>query len=245
MNMNYYALILTTLAGLATIIGYFFIYVKNKKNNIISGALGFSAGIMLFISLIDLLPESYHYFHTKYIIKYSIILCIFFMILGSAISFSLNNIVKNNNSNLYRVGILSMITLILHNIPEGIITYLTSTIEIKTGIILALSIATHNIPEGICIAIPIYYSTKNKYKAFSMVLISALSEPIGALIAYLFFQNYLSNIVIAILLSLVSGIMMMISISEILKEGFNYSIKRTLKYLFIGIFIAFISHLLF
>ena len=84
---------------------------------------------------------------------------------------------KHNESNLYRIGILSMIALMIHNIPEGILTFLTSTINIKLGIKLSIAIMMHNIPEGITIAIPLYYSTKSKFKAIKNTLISGLSEP--------------------------------------------------------------------
>ena len=133
----------------------------------------------------------------------------------------------------------------MHNIPEGIITYLTTNIELKTGIFLAVSIAFHNIPEGICIAIPIYYATKKKSKAFFMVLLSALSEPIGALMAALFFKDSLSDMMIAIFLALVAGIMISLSTIQILPESYKYSKKHTIQFFILSILLMIISHLLF
>ena len=91
-----------------------------------------------------------------------------------------------NKENLYRVGIISMLAIILHNIPEGIATFISTTKDTSLGISLATSIAFHNIPEGISISIPIYYSTKSKTKAILYTFISALSEQIGAILTYLF-----------------------------------------------------------
>lgn len=243
--MNYNAFILTLIAGFTTIIGFFTIYIKRKRETIIPLALGFSAGIMIIISLMELLPEAYKYFNINFITKSSIILCSFFIILGFSIAVALNNIIERKNTNdLYRIGILSLITLILHNIPEGIITYLTSTFSLKLGILLTISIAIHNIPEGICIAIPIYYSTNSKLKALFMVIISAISEPIGAILGHTFLENYLSNTIIAILLSLVAGIMLALSITEILKEAFKYSKRKAILASIISIFVPLLLHLL-
>ncbi len=243
--MNFMALLMTTMAGISTIIGFFAIYVKTKGNNIIPYSLGFSAGVMIIISVIDLLPESLNFFKLKFPFSYSIFFSIFFMIIGISIALSCNSIIKKDHKdNLYRIGILSLITLILHNIPEGIITYLTTTIEFKMGLLLSLSIAAHNIPEGICIAIPIYYSTKSKSKTFFMVLVSALSELVGAIFSAIFLEKYISNTVIGVLLSLVSGIMLTLALTEILKEAKKYSVNKTLKALIIGITLAFLSHLL-
>ena len=116
---------------------------------------------------------------------------------------------------VYKVGILSMISLLIHNIPEGIMTFITSSNNLKIGITLSIAIALHNIPEGITISIPIYYSTKSKFKAFLYTLISGLSEPFGAIIAYLFLKNIVGDITLGLLYSLIAGMMVNISINEL------------------------------
>ena len=193
MNINAFAI--TSLAGISTILGLFILNGK-REEGIIPKALGFSAGVMIFVSLFDLLPSAIQYFQEEFIIGFHFLFCLLFILFGFLISILMNEAVHKrieNSNNLYQIGILSMLAIILHNIPEGIITYLTTTIEYKTGILLAFSIACHNIPEGICIAVPIYYSTKKKWKAIKAVLLSAISEPVGAFIAYLFLQDNLSN----------------------------------------------------
>ena len=89
-----------------------------------------------------------------------------------------------------------MIAIILHNVPEGIATFISSSKDISLGISLAIAITLHNIPEGISISIPIYYSTKSKFKALLYTFISGVSEPIGALIAYLFLSKYINDFII-------------------------------------------------
>lgn len=245
MNINAFAI--TSLAGISTILGLFILNGK-REEGIIPKALGFSAGVMVFVSLFDLLPSSIQYFQNEFIIGFHFLFCILFILLGFLISILMNEAVHKrieSSNNLYQIGILSMIAIIFHNIPEGIITYLTTTIEYKTGLLLAFSIACHNIPEGICIAVPIYYSTKKKWKAIKAVLLSAISEPVGAFIAYLFLQDNLSNLMIGIFLALVAGIMISLAIMEILPEAKKYSLKDTLQYFLYGFGILLLSHLLF
>ena len=140
-----------------------------------------------------------------------------------------------NSSNLYRVGILSMIALMIHNLPEGILTFLSSSVDIKLGLKLSIAIMLHNIPEGIAIAVPIYYSTGSRGKAVINTLISGLSEPIGALLAYLFLYKYMSNFLISIILLFVAGIMISISINDIFDEARKYSNKYILIGFILGV----------
>ncbi len=245
--MNKAAFIITSLAGISTVLGFFILWIKGQEN-IIAKALGFSAGVLLFVSIFDLIPSSFSYFKKSFLSGFNILFCILFLLLGILLSTILNESIQKrvgDSSSLYQIGILSMVAIILHNIPEGIITYLTTTIEYKAGLFLALSIACHNIPEGICIAIPIYYSTNSKLKALKMVLLSALSEPLGALIAAFFFRERLSDMVIAIFLALVAGIMISLALLEIIPEAKSYSLKHTVVYFLFGFGIPFFAHLLF
>jgi ZIP family zinc transporter len=193
---------------------------------------------MILISIIELIPEGFFYLNNQYGIIYSILILIFMLFIGYIINTFINKkISKNNTSNLYRVGILSMIALMIHNLPEGILTFITSTINTKLGIKLSIAIMMHNIPEGIAIAIPIYYSTKSKSKAFKATLISGLSEPLGALLAYLFLYKYISNTLISIILLFVAGIMITISINYIFEEAKKYSNKHLYLGIILGIII--------
>mgnify|MGYP003303495180 CR=1 FL=1 len=160
-----YPLILTSLAGLATLIGIIPIFVKIKnKDYIIASACSFASGVMICISIFDLIPESIKYLTTSFSPFWVITLCFIFIIIGIILSMILDNYINkvNNSNSLFKVGILSMIAIILHNIPEGIVTFIVSNKNIILGISICVAIALHNIPEGISIAIPIYYSTKSK-----------------------------------------------------------------------------------
>lgn len=128
-----------------------------------------------------------------------------------------------SNNKLYKLGIISVIALMLHNIPEGITTFISSSIDTKLGLILAISIALHNIPEGISIAIPIYYSTGKISKAFIYTLISGFSELFGAVLAYLFLAKYVNDLILGIILALTAGIMIHISMYELIPNAFSYN----------------------
>ena len=187
MNNIVFSFIITFIAGFSTLLGFLLVFKKKNKNIIIS-SLAFAAGIMLTVSLIDLLPESFKLLITTNSPFKTILISFVFVLIGMIISSIINKYIKVDNK-LFEVGILSMIVIILHNIPEGIITFVTATSDMKLGIILAIAITLHNIPEGITISVPIYYATNSKIKAFLYTFISALSEPVGAFITYLFLKN--------------------------------------------------------
>lgn len=221
MNITY-SFFLTLFSGFSTIIGSIIILIKFKNiNKVITSTLAFSSGVMICLSIFDLLFEAIDILKSTYSIFLSIILFIIFFIIGISISILINKNIKEENS-LYKTGIISMIAIIFHNIPEGILTFITSNFNRRLGLKLAIAITMHNIPEGISIAIPVYYSTNSKSKAFIYTLISALSEVVGAFISYIFLKQFINNLFIGILLSLVCGIMSYISIFELLKEAKTY-----------------------
>lgn len=128
---------------------------------------------------------------------------------------------------------------------EGIATYISCENNFHLGLKLTLAIALHNIPEGISISIPIYYATKKKGRAFFYTMISGLSEVMGAIIAYLFLQNLTNAIFMGFLYSIIAGIMLTISIKELLPTSFSYqNTKKTIVYFLIGVFFMLISHFL-
>lgn len=249
MNNIKYALISSLLAGLSTMIGTLPIFFKIKnQNKIISSSCAFASGIILSISIFDLLPEGIKYFKINNSFIVTIIYSLSFLLLGIIISMILDNYVekKNNKNNLYKVGLLSMIVLMLHNIPEGMVTFIVSSKNLKLGLPISLAIALHNIPEGISISIPIYYSTKSKIKAILYTLISSLSEPFGAIITYLFLKNIINNTLLGILFSIIAGIMLQISTCELLPSSLVYGKKRySYYYFFIGFILMLIILILF
>lgn len=153
MNNFMYAFIISTLAGLSTLLGCIFIFVKSKNvNKFLSISLSFSAMVMMMISIFDLIPNSFFSLLNRYkfigfIISLISFLCGIFLI---NISNKIIDRLESKGSSLYKLGIISAIVLMLHNIPEGIITFLTSGNDLRLGIKIALAITLHNIPEGCC-----------------------------------------------------------------------------------------------
>ena len=246
MNNFFYAFLISTLAGLSTLIGSLFIFIKVKNiNKFISISLSFSAIVMILICVFDLIPSSF--FNLLFKFKFiGLILSIISFLTGVLLITVFNRITKRleeKGSSLYKLGIISAIVLIIHNIPEGIITFLTSGNNINLGIKIAIAITLHNIPEGICISVPIYYSTKSYKKAFTTTLISGLSEPLGAILAYLFLYKYITNDILSIIFIFVAGIMINLGINDILKESIIYS-KNNNKYIYYGFIIGIIFFLI-
>lgn len=220
---------MTLIAGLSTIIGYFFIYIKTKDiNKFIVICLSFSVGVILSLSVLDLLPSSIRviYKSSSNLLLTTIYLNLFFMI-GYFLIIALKKIESPIKNDLYRVGIISFIILFIHNVLEGIATYSVSSYSITLGAKLTLGIIMHNIPEGILIAIPIYYSTKKASRALILVLISAFSEVFGAFLSYILFNNIYTDLIISYILIIVSGLMISLIINEIIVELKKYDYKLT------------------
>lgn len=236
---KYYGIIVSSIAGISTLVGYLFIYIKADKNKVISKSLSFASGVMLTLSLVDLIPTSINYLKMD---NRSLLHAVLFFFVGIILCLIINTKI-NDNDVLYKTGILSMIGIMIHNIPEGIVTYILSTVDMKLGLIFAIAIILHNIPEGISISVPIYYSKKSKKKAFLYTMISGLSEPLGALLSMIFLYKYISNFLIAILFSLIAGLMSYISIFELMKTSFKYD-KNKIYILYGSFFILIVEILL-
>lgn len=243
MNQTVFSFIITTLAGLSTLIGSLIIFIKNKdKNNIILSSLAFASSVMLLISFTDLIPESYNMFKNHFKLYPLVLIILISINIGIIISLFIKKYIPENNDNLYRVGVISMFAIILHNIPEGMATFMTTNTNPKLGISLSIAIALHNIPEGISIAIPIYYSTKSKLKAILYTFISGLSELFGAIITYLFLKPIINNYTMGVLFSIIAGIMIHIALFELLPTSLNYKNKLyTFIFFILGIIFVFIS----
>lgn len=214
-------LLITTIAGISTLFGIIPTYIKNiNKDKLINISLSFSAGSMITLSIFSLIPEAFSS------IK-NIIWVLIFMNIGVIISRFIDKLISKGTTNsLYKVGITSLIALIFHNIPEGVITLISSSADLGLGITLAFGILLHNIPEGLTIAIPIYHSTNNHKKVFILVLISALSELVGGIVASLFLKDIITPLYLGIIYGITAGIMLEISLGELLKEAGYYNNKR-------------------
>lgn len=250
MNNIALPLILTTISGLSTMIGALIIFLSKKPNkNILVFSLAFASAIMLGVSITDLIPTAYSYL----IKQYSILFIALLIILGALFTFLIDQYIPDSvnsknvsNNRLFKIGLFSALAICLHNIPEGIITFMSSYKDITLGISLTIAIALHNIPEGISISLPIYYSTHSKFKALLYTFISGISEPLGGVIIYLLLRNYINDLVLNSILLFVGGMMSYISLFKLLPEAFKYKKYRILSISFIfGIIILFINHFCF
>lgn len=121
-----------------------------------------------------------------------------------------------NDPDLMKMGIFTALALAIHNFPEGIATFISALNDPSIGIAIAVAVAIHNIPEGIAVSVPIYYATNDKKKAFKLSFLSGLAEPVGALVAFLILMPFLSDVLFGIIFSMVAGIMVFISLDELL-----------------------------
>ncbi len=221
---------ITFIAGMSTMIGSLLIFLnvpEKKINKLITSCLSFSMVIMIGISVLELIPESFFSLIRNYGVEKASIFAILPIILGFLIIIFLTKYMdKFVNQDLYKLGILSMIALIIHNLPEGIAVFSSSLANESLGLKLALAIAMHNIPEGICISVPIYYATQSRFKAFGYSFISALAEPIGGIITYLFFKNYINTNFVNIILLFVGSLMFTLSINDIFPKARDYNEKK-------------------
>lgn len=229
-------------------IGTILIFISKKKNNlIVLSSLSFAAAVMITVSFSDLIPEAYSMLSITFKKIPTILILLIFLNVGIILSFTIDKYLPNTSNNgLYRVGVISMLAIILHNIPEGIATYMAGNKDLSLGITLTIAIALHNIPEGISISVPIYYSTGSKFKALFYTFISGLSELLGAIITYMFLKPFISDTILGLLFAIIAGIMLHISLTELLPTSLSYkNSKLTFIFFIIGISFMIISHLLF
>ncbi len=240
MSTTLLAFVLTTIAGLSTMVGSVVIFIKKKNYEmIILSSLSFAAGVMICVSITDLVPEAINLLRDSLSGINTILITLLGIVLGIVISMIIDYYlpdkpsIETKNKSLFKVGLISMIAIILHNIPEGIATFVATSSDMSLGMSLALAIAMHNVPEGISISIPLYYSTGSKKKAILYTLVSALSEPFGALLAFIFLKNIMNDLILGILFSLIAGIMLQISFCELLPTARKYHNKKYMIIFFV------------
>jgi len=229
MNLNqiFIPFLLTLLAGLSTVAGsLIFLNHTFCKRKYIGFFLGLSAGVMIYLSFMELLPYSIKnmgfinaniYFFIGVIVMALIDFLLPHHYLEEKICRRQNIIDRR----LLSTGVVVILGLIIHNVPEGMAVFLSSFTNMKLGVLLAIAIAIHNIPEGIAVAAPIYHATGDKNKAIKYAFISGMAEPLGAIIAYLLLKPYLNQNILSYIFVLVAGVMVYISFDELLPACFR------------------------
>ncbi len=235
-------------AGLATGIGStiaFFAKTTNKGFFAIS--MGFSAGVMIYLSFVEILPKSTGYlseyfsevqaaaFAAAALVAGLILMAVIdalvpsganphentqVELLGQAAPTS-SEVTEKQNQALLRMGLFVALAIAIHNFPEGLATFLLVLDDPEIGIALAIAVAMHNIPEGIAVSVPVYYATKSKLKAFRLSFLSGLAEPAGAVIGYLILAQFLNHLVLGVIFAMVAGVMIFLAIDTLLPTARN------------------------
>ncbi|HUS85676.1 MAG TPA: zinc transporter ZupT [Bacteroidales bacterium] len=234
------AFLFTLFAGLSTGIGSALAFFSDKTNTkFLSVSLGFSAGVMIYVSFVEILFKA-----SESLISvlgeekgWWITVAAFFggilfiaiidkLIPGGENPHEVRMIEdmqkKNSRTKLMRMGLFTALAIGIHNFPEGLATFTAALQDPELGMAIAIAIAIHNIPEGIAVSVPVYFATGNKKKAFTLSFLSGLSEPIGALVGYAILWPIMSETIFGILFASVAGIMVFISLDELLPAAREY-----------------------
>lgn len=257
---------LTAFAGLSTGLGSILaLFVKQTNIRFLSVALGFSAGVMIYVSFVEILVKARvalvaHWGDT--LGQWMTVVAFF---AGIALIALIDNFVPvednphelsniagmvpclaqedavcpdpdsgHDPAKLHRVGVFTALAIAIHNFPEGLATFTATLTDPSLGVAIAVAIAIHNIPEGIAVAVPIYFATGNKKKAFVHSFLSGLAEPLGAIIGYVLLMPFFSPAVFGVLFAGVAGIMVFISIDELLPTAEEYGEHHLCIYGMVG-----------
>lgn len=240
---------LTIVVGLSMGLGgllSFFINNLNKK--FLAITLSFAAGIMIYVSFMEMLPEGIHLIE-DYIGERGNLVALGWFFGGMFMTAILEKIVHifageyhdhnhgdhnhhkhdhkhekhdHNGEHLSKLGILSAVAIAIHNIPEGLALFTAGLKDIKLAFPIAAAVIIHNIPLSVAISLPLYYSTGSKKKAFLYTLLVGLCQPIGAILGYAVLSTVFNDLIVGTLFSIVAGIMVFVALDELLPSSQKY-----------------------
>lgn len=250
--------LVTLIAGLSTVVGallVFFTDANNKK--FLSVALGFSAGVMIYVSFMEIMPTAVDYLRNEHGPKTSEIFMLLGFLGGVALIAIIDNFVPDSTNphnirseeemddlregeyelsefcivneyspeecmRLEKLGFVTALGIAVHNFPEGLATFMSAMVSPELGISIAIAIALHNIPEGIAVAVPIFQSTGSKTKALKLTFLSGFAEPLGGIVGYFVLRPFMTDTLFGIVFAVVAGIMVYISLDELLPASREY-----------------------
>lgn len=255
------AILLTLFAGFSTAIGSIIAFFSRKDDlRVLSLGLGFSAGVMIYISFMEILPTALKDFKNHYDSHWAELLGLACFFGGILISLLIDKLIPEdvnphepkedlselkicplpqkgqnppkfhpgeklhqiNTKALKRTGIFTALAIAIHNFPEGFATFISSLDNLTLGIAIAIAVAIHNIPEGLAVSLPIYHATGDKKKAFIYSALSGLVEPLGAFVGALILLPFIGDLTLAISFAVIAGIMVFISLDELLPAAKTY-----------------------
>lgn len=237
---------LTLLAGLSTGVGSALAFFARKTNTkLLSIALGFSAGVMIYVSFVEIFQKAEVSLVEVYGTQWGSYLTVISFFGGMVLIAVIDKFVPHfenphegmkiedlddkreylayqSRSGLYRTGLFAALAIAIHNFPEGLATFAAALKDPQLGIPIAVAIAIHNIPEGIAVSVPIFYATHNRRKAFTLSFLSGLAEPVGALVGYFLLSWFFNDTIFGVLFAGVGGVMVFISLDELLPAAKEY-----------------------
>lgn len=241
-NNILFAFLLTLFAGLSTGIGSVLAFLSKKFNpKFLAGSLGFSAGVMIYVSLVEIFVKARDSLSVVYGDKIGYVYTVIAFFVGIGIIALIDRLIPSfenpheignmktpvesadmKDIKLMRMGVFSALALAIHNLPEGLATFIAALNDPTLGVSIAVAIAIHNIPEGIAVSVPIYYATKSRTKAFWFSFLSGLAEPVGALLGFFILSAIFTDATFGLIFAGVAGIMVYISLDELLPTAEEY-----------------------
>ncbi|MEJ5285949.1 MAG: Metal transporter, ZIP family [Candidatus Kapaibacterium sp.] len=248
------AFALTFIAGISTGIGSLLAFLsKDFSPKYLSGSLGFSAGVMIYVSMVEMFPKAKDSLVSLAGDFNGYLFTILSFFGGVALIAIIDRFVPsfenpheigvinrqdvnyiNQSRKLLRTGVLSAFAITIHNFPEGLATFFATLSDPFLGVSIAIAIAIHNIPEGIVVSVPIYYATQNRKKAFVYSFLSGFAEPVGAIVGYILLRNFLNPFLFGIMFAGVAGIMVFISLDELLPTAEKFGEHHIAIYGLVG-----------
>lgn len=264
---------LTLFAGLATGIGSALAFFTRRTNTkFLSIALGFSAGVMIYVSMIEIFVKAKDSLMAALGLTAGSWMTAGAFFAGMFLIAAIDKLVpaaenphevrkvevmcegyqcpvqdgQPQSNKLMRMGILTALAIAIHNFPEGLATFTAAIKDPSLGVAIAVAIAIHNIPEGIAVSVPVFYATGDRKKAFVLSFLSGLSEPVGAIIGYAVLSMFFNDLFFGVLFASVAGIMVFISLDELLPTAREYGDPHLSIYgLIAGMMVMAVSLLLF
>ena len=232
--------LLTLGTGLATGIGSAIaFFAKHTNKRLLSFSLGLSGGVMIYVSFVELFVQAGEALSAAWDGRMGRLLTVAAFFAGILLIGIIDRLVPSaenpheahlveelkrrpHNPKLMRMGLMTALAIAIHNFPEGIATFAAAVDNRTLGVAIAVAIAIHNIPEGIAVSVPVFYATGNRRKAFLLSLLSGLAEPVGALLAWTLLMPFMTPTLMGCVLAGVAGIMVFISIDELLPAAREY-----------------------
>ncbi|MFC4410468.1 zinc transporter ZupT [Chungangia koreensis] len=239
----WFALGLTLFAGLATGIGSLLSLLTSRTNTkFLSLALGFSAGVMIYVSMVEIFVKAKNSLVAELGLDQGYWMTVIGFFAGMVVIAAIDKFIPSTGNphelksvedmskspteidqqKLMKMGLFTALAIGIHNFPEGIATFASAMQDPSLGVAIAVAVAIHNIPEGIAVAVPIYYATGSRKRAFKLSFLSGLAEPVGAIVAFLILMPFLNEVMFGMIFAGVAGIMVFISLDELLPAAQKY-----------------------